>query len=213
MQTEGPRVKVPKGQKTEDLRHKVSRIAEEDTAASKPFERILDRVSADTPAVAAVPEHVHSTKNTGGVPNVEDVGIAVVYQQYTFFSIRLLFEQVVEFCKSSFSFRLTTKLFDDRAISGNLDQVSVTELLFTQGFFSLAVASKEPVGKVVPNSVKVEFDFFGILGELVLGDEFLRRGRGFGGAEPVQDRILGCEFSIHLISLFEFRFSLSLNHC
>jgi hypothetical protein len=116
-QTEGQSVQGTKDQAcclSRRFRGFENRIAREHLADNTPPEQAFDGFRKDVPAAVA-PAHVDRAKHTVLVPNVEDVGAAVV-QENTVFTILLLLHQGEHFHQSGFGFLLATQCGNDATI-------------------------------------------------------------------------------------------------
>ena len=138
--------------------------------ATEPPARVLDGVRIDVPAIV-VPEHANRAKHTILVPDVEDIGVAVV-QKNTVLAILLLLHEGEHLRQGGFGFLLATEFVDDRAVHRVLPQLVVAERLFADRVFGLAVAVKETGFEVVAEVADLHRSIaLGVDHEPVFGDE------------------------------------------
>jgi len=147
-----------------------NRIAREHLKATEPPVRAPDGVRTDEPAVV-VPAHVDRAKHTSDVLDVEDIGVAVV-QENTVFAMLLLLHEGEHLRQGGFSFRFAAEFSDDRTVHRGLPQLVVTERLFADRIFGLAVTVQEPGFEVIAKVADLHRSItLGVNHKPVFGDE------------------------------------------
>src|SRR3989339_4650 len=132
-------------------------VSGEHLVASIPLIRILDGVGIDVPTII-VPVDIRRAKHAVFIPDVEDIGVAIV-QENTSFAILLLFHQGKHFRQGGFDFRLATLLGDDRVIDRGFFQPSVTQGLLANWFFDLSVIAQEALSEKIAEVADSSFRF------------------------------------------------------
>ncbi len=145
-----------------------------------------DGARNDAPAVV-VPVHDDRAKHTILVPNVEDVGVAVV-QENTIFALALLFHEGKHLGERRFRLLRTAEFSDDGTIHRGLPQLVVAECLFRNRIFGFAGAREEPFGEVVAEVADLDLGFAAsVTNELLFGDELGGGCRDPDGRDEFED--------------------------
>ncbi len=149
--------------------------------------RVQGGVRIDDPAVAA-PDHVDRTQHTSVVPDVEDIGVAVV-QKNTVFATLLLLHEREHFGKSGFSFHFATERLNDGTVYRCLAQFFIVQGLFADRVFGFAV---EPLSEVAADVADLHrIITLGVDHEIIFGDK-RNRCRNYDCRDELEQVGPGC---------------------